>query len=149
MNELAVRPPSANQRWPMTGEAWLTLVDELGQLRMDVAALAGAGAQNDGVVHIPVFKAARRLDVLSAVLDASEKVHDPDRAVIGRRVTLLEEEGESVTYSLVFPGDGDPAQGWISADSPMGSAVLGCGAGDRVEVIAPAGRRVVTVLSVE
>ena len=83
------------------------------------------------------------------MLDASERVHEPDRAVIGRRVTLLEAEGESVSYALVFPGDGDPAQGWISADSPLGTAVLGCGPGDRVEVEAPAGRRVVTVLSIE
>ena len=78
-----------------------------------------------------------------------EKVHEPDRAVIGRRVTLLEEEGDSVTYALVFPGDGDPVQGWISADSPLGAAVLGCTPGDTVEVMAPAGPRVVTVLSVE
>ena len=34
---------------------------------------------DDGVVHLPVLKAARRFDVLSAVLDASEKVHEPDR----------------------------------------------------------------------
>ena len=69
--------------------------------------------------------------------------------MIGRRITVLEPEGASVTYTLVFPGDGDPAQGWISADSPLGSAVLGCEPGDRAEVIAPAGRRIVTVLSVE
>jgi len=149
MNEPAIRQPSANRRWPMTGEAWLTLVDELGQLRIDVAGLSGAGAPDPSVVHLPAFKAARRLDVLSAVLDAAEKVHEPDRAVIGRRVTLLEEEGDSVTYALVFPGDGDPIQGWISADSPLGAAVLGCTPGDTVEVDAPVGRRVVTVLSVE
>jgi len=149
MNEPAIRQPSASRRWPMTGEAWRTLVDELGRLRTDVAVLSGAGAPDPGVVHVPVFKAARRLDVLSAVLDASEKVHEPDRAVIGRRVTLLEEEGDSVTYALVFPGDGDPFQGWISADSPLGAAVLGCTPGDTVEVDAPVGRRVVTVLSVE
>ena len=64
-------------------------------------------------------------------------------------MTLLEEEGDSVTYALVFPGDGDPVQGWISADSPLGAAVLGCTPGDIVEVMAPAGPRVVTVLSVE
>ena len=149
MNEPAIRQPSASQRWPMTGEAWLTLVDELGQLRIDVAALAGTRVQHDAVVHLPVLRAARRLDVLSAVLDASEKVDEPDRAVIGRRVTLLGDEGDSVTYALVFPGDGDPIQGWISADSPLGAAVLGCTPGDAVEVNAPAGRRVVTVLSVE
>jgi hypothetical protein len=149
MNEPAIRQPSANQRWPMTGDAWLTLVDELGQLRVDVASLAGAGAPVDGVIHLPAFKAARRLDVLSAVLDASEKVHEPDRAVIGRRVTLLEEEGDPLTFALVFPGDGDPIQGWISADSPLGTAVLGAGPGDVVQVMAPAGSRTVTVLSVE
>jgi hypothetical protein len=149
MNEPVIRQPAVNRRWPMTGEAWLTLVDELSQLRIDVAVLAGAGAPDASLVHLPVFKAARRLDVLSAVLDASEKVHEPDRAVIGRRVTLLEEEGDSVTYALVFPGDGDPIQGWISADSPLGAAVMGCTPGDMVEVMAPVGRRVVTVLSVE
>ena len=68
---------------------------------------------------LAVVTAARRLDVLSAVLDAAERIDEPERAVIGRRVTLLEPEGESVTYALVFPGDGDPAQGWISADSPL------------------------------
>jgi hypothetical protein len=149
MNEPAIRRPATNQYWPMTGDAWRTLVDELGQLRLDVAAFAGTGAPDDGVVHLPAFKAARRLDVLSAVLDASRKVHEPDRAVIGRRVTLLEEDGNSVTYTLVFPGDGDPGQGWISADSPLGSAVIGCAPGDTVSVSAPAGPRVVTVLSVE
>lgn len=131
----------------MTREAWFTLVDEVGRLRADVTSLAGQLA--DGVVDLAVIKAARRLDVLSAVLHAAERIHESERAVIGRRVTVLEPEGESVTYSLVFPGDGDPAQGWISADSPLGSAVLRCVPGDRVEVTAPAGPRIVTVLSVK
>jgi transcription elongation GreA/GreB family factor len=147
MTELATRRPSREQRWPMTRETWLTLVDELGRLRADVASLAGELA--DGVVDLAVIKAARRLDVLSAVLDAAERIHESERAVIGRRVTVLEPEGESVSYRLVFPGDGDPAQGCISADSPLGSAILGCVPGDRVEVTAPAGRRLVTVVSVE
>jgi transcription elongation GreA/GreB family factor len=146
MTELAIRRPSREQRWPMTGEAWSTLVDELARLRADLASLAGELA--DGVVDLAVIKAARRLDVLSAVLAAAERIHEPEGAVIGRRFTVLEPEGESVTYSLVFPGDGDPAQGCISADSPLGSAVLGCVPGDRVEVTAPVGRRFVTVLSV-
>jgi transcription elongation GreA/GreB family factor len=147
MTELAIRRPSHQQRWPMTREAWLTLVDELGRLRSDVLSLAGELAH--GVVDLAVVKAARRLDVLSAVFDAAEQIHEPGRAVIGRRVTVLEAEGESDIYTLVFPGDGDPAQGWISADSPLGSAVIGCWPGDTVEVTAPAGRRVVSVLSVE
>lgn len=148
MNEPAARQASANQGWPMTREAWLTLVDELGQLRTDLNGPPEADAPDDGVVPLRVFRAARRFDVLSTVLDAAQEVHEPDRAVIGRRVTLLEEEGEPVTYALVFPGDGDPAEGWISADSPLGAALMGRAPGDRVEVMAPAGPRVITVLSV-
>lgn len=131
----------------MTGEAWLTLVNELGRLRADAFSLAGELA--DGVIDLAVVKAQRRLDVLSAVLDAAQRIHEPGLAVIGRRVTIREADGESVSYVLAFPGDGDPAQGLISADSPLGSAVLGCEPGDRVEVRAPAGQRVVTVRSVE
>ncbi|MCZ7538307.1 MAG: GreA/GreB family elongation factor [Acidimicrobiia bacterium] len=147
MTELAIRQPSPPSRWPMTGEARLSLVDELGRLRSDLASLSGDVA--DGVVDLEAMKAARRLDVLSGVLDAPERNHESDAVVIGRRVTILEADGESVTYALVFSGDGDPAQGWISADPPLGSAVLGCLPGDEVEVAAPAGRRVVTVVSVE
>ena len=100
------------------------------------------------VVVLLVFIVPFALAV-SAVLDAARTVEEPDRAVIGRRVTLREDDGGSVTYAIVFPGDGDPAQGWISADSPLGSAVLGQGVGDRVEVEAPAGRRSVTVLAID
>lgn len=149
MNEPAFRAPSADRRWPMTVAAWHSLVDEIARLRLDVAVLAGGAAARDGVVHLPVIRAANRLDGLSAVLEASEQVDAPDRAVIGRRVTLLEDDGSSVTYSLVFPGDGDPTQGWISADSPLGAAVMGASPGAQVAVLAPVGRRIVTVLSVE
>ena len=147
MTELAIRPPSDQQRWPMTREAWLTLIDEVRRLRTDVVSPAAELAH--GVVDLAVVRAARRLDVLAVVLDAAEPIHEPARAVIGRRITVLEPEGESVIYTLVYPGDGDPAQGWISADSPLGAAVLGCRPGDSVEVTAPAGPRVVTVLAVE
>lgn len=148
MDQPVIRRAPAARRWPMTGQAWRLLGDELGQLRMDVAVLAGTAAPDAGVIHLPAFKAARRLDVLSAVYDAAETVDGSDRAVIGRSVTLLDGDGDAVTYALVFPGDGDPAQGWIAADSPLGAAVLGHARGDRVEVMAPAGPRVVTVLSV-
>ena len=75
MTELAIRRPSSQQRWPMTREAWLTLVDELGRLRSDVASLAGELA--DGVVDLAAIKGARRLHVLSAVRDAAERIHEP------------------------------------------------------------------------
>jgi transcription elongation GreA/GreB family factor len=133
----------------MTEEAWEALVEELGRLRADVAVRAGSNAHGHGVVDLSTVKAARRLDVLAAVSHASERIQESGHAVIGRRVTLLEPDGVSVSYTLAFPGDGDLEQGRVSADSPLGTAVLRSRPGDRVEVRAPAGHRVVTVLSVE
>ena len=149
MSDPAVRRVSPARRWPMTGEAWRRLVDELERLRADVVVLAGGAPPNDGIVHLPVTQAARRLETLTAVLDNAEEVDGAAGAVIGRRVTLREEEGDEAAYSIVFPGDGDPSQGWISADSPLGSAVLGAEVGDRIEVVAPAGRRFVTVVAID
>jgi transcription elongation factor GreA len=147
MTELATRRPPRGQRWPMSVEAWSALGDELARLRADLPSVAGGMAE--GVVDLVAFKAARRLEMLSAVFDAAERIDESQHAVIGRRVTVLEPEGEPVTYTLAFPGDGDPSRGWVSADSPLGSAVLGSLPGTTVEVAAPAGRRVVTVLAVE
>ena len=149
MSELAIRESSANPRWPMTNAAWQRLVDDLGQLRADAVTLARTMGPDDAVLQLPVIKAARRYELLTAVLDAAEQVHEPNRAVIGRCVTLREDDGETLSFMLVVPGDGDPAQGWISADSPLGAAVLGSSPGEVVNVVAPAGHRVVTVLSVD
>jgi transcription elongation GreA/GreB family factor len=90
-----------------------------------------------------------RYETLSVVLDEAERVDASAGAVIGHRVTLLEEDGTSVAYVLVCPGSGDPDQGWVAADSPLGSALLHAEPGDRVEIRAAAGDRFATVLSVE
>ncbi len=143
-----VAPNGASPRWPMTSDALRRLVDELRELESDLAVMAGA-APEPGVVQLPIALAGRRFETLSAVLDSAEEVGDPDQVVIGRRAILREADGQSVTYAVVFPGDGDPSLGWISGDSPMGSAVLGARAGDVVEVDAPAGRRSITVVVVD
>ena len=148
MHQRAIQPALADARWPMTSHALTTLVEEIERLRRDVELEAGAPIEADEVVRLPMARAARRLDALTAVLDLAESTDQAGRAVIGRRVTIREGDGESVSFALVFPGDGDPAQGWISADAPLGAAILGHGAGDAVEVIAPAGRRIVTLVDV-
>ena len=149
MQPRATQPSTAAARWPMTTHARSALVEEIERLRHDVETEAGASMAADGVIQLPAAKAARRLEVLRALLDTAHPVDEPGRAVIGRRVTIRESDGETATYALVFPGDGDPSEGWISADAPLGAAVLGRRAGDPVQVIAPAGRRTVTLLAVE
>lgn len=149
MSDQAIQRPFSNHQWPMTAEAWRSLIDELGRLWADVGVLARQSDLDHGLVHIPLAKTGRRLEMLTGVLDAADQGGEPERVVIGRRTTLLEADDESVTYALVFPGSGDPIRGWISADSPLGVGVLGSCAGDVVEVIAPAGCRVFTMLAVD
>jgi len=146
---------SAARRWPMTGEARDRLVDEITQLRRDLALLDG-GPVEDGLIRLPAARAERRLDTLAWVLDGAEVVDresgadsGPTRAVIGRRVTMRDGGGQTDCYALVFPGDGDPRLGWISADAPLGAAILGAAAGDTVTVEAPLGRWATTIVAVE
>ena len=147
MTFIAAEQAAGVRRWPMTNEARTALLDEIAELRKDVATLAGSAPSDDGVVRLPLAHAARRLETLEDVLADAELVDD-GRAVIGRRVELHDEDGESMSYTIVFPGDGDPSRGWVSADSPLGSAVLGARAGESVHVAAPVGRWRVTVVAV-
>jgi hypothetical protein len=136
----------AVRRWPMTPQAHSHLLDELAQLRLDVSALAGQGLE-EGIVRLPVARAAQRLKVLGAVVDGAEVAKAP-YVVIGSCVRVRDAEGKTVEYSIVFPGDGDPLRGWVSADSPLGAAVLGHEQGAEVIVNAPAGSWSVSVVEV-
>jgi transcription elongation factor GreA len=68
-------------------------------------------------------------------------------ARLGARVVVEDEHGE-MTYSIVGPTEVNPGAGKISAQSPIGSALIGKRAGDTVTVAAPAGEMTLKVLSV-
>lgn len=147
MTDLAIARRTERRHWPMTSDAQVRLTDEVAELRRDATMLAGAS--DDDVIRLPAAQAARRLETLSAVLDWAQVVDDPGAAAIGRRATLLDQHGRTTTYSIVFPGDGDPSLGWVSADSPLGSAILGARPGQTVEVDAPSGPWTATVLALD
>lgn len=136
-------PPS----WPLTSAARSRLIDEISRIRRDLSELTGQGLE-EGIVRLPVSVGIRRLDSLNVILERARVVDDVPCAAIGRRATIREESGESVAYEIVLPGGGDPTEGCISADSPLGRAILGAQVGDVVEVRAPAGNRLVTLISV-
>lgn len=125
---------------PMTEVAWRALDDELADLISATdGSLIGAPTGTDR---------ERRVEHLRRLLGIAQVESTNCRAVVGRRVTIRETDGTEATYALVIPGDGDPMQGWLGADAPMGAALLGSQPGDRVEVNAPAGPRLLTVLEV-
>ena len=148
MSTNAVQPIEDARPWPLTRQAWDELVDEVARLREDVTLMTGQGLE-EGIVRLPVTLALRRLETLRGVLDRCQVVDDSACAAIGRRATLRDDQGEAMTYEIVVPGDGDPDMGCISADSPLGGAILGAKVGDVVEISAPGGSWFATVVTVE
>ncbi len=63
-------------------------------------------------------------------------------------VVTLEDDGETVTYTIVGADDSDPKAGRISSSSPVGRALVGRAAGDEIVVTTPAGNRAYRVLEV-
>ncbi len=135
------RPGDGQSTWLMTAAAWSALNEEIERLETEVSSrVAGA--------HVLWVDPLRRVRVLAALRDRAVVVGPSDEAAIGRRVTIRDDDGSVQTYTLVLPGDGEPSQGWIAADSPLGTALLGARPGERVRVVAPAGERWVDVLAV-
>jgi transcription elongation factor GreA len=65
----------------------------------------------------------------------------------GSRVVVEDvDEGEVVTYEIVFPEEVDPARGQISLSSPIGQALMNKRVGDEAVVQTPKGRRTYQVM---
>lgn len=85
-----------------------------------------------------------RIADLEKVLQIAKIVERPegagDMAHLGSRVTLEDLEfGDELTITLVGNFEADPANDMISIASPLGEAVLGKTAGEKVSYTAPGG----------
>jgi len=66
----------------------------------------------------------------------------PDVVTINSRVTIMHlDAGRANTYTLVLPSEADLAKGRISVLAPIGTALIGCRAGDSVDVEVPGGSK--------
>jgi hypothetical protein len=143
--------------FPMTREAWDALEADAAKLGAQTAANDGyVTGRLDGETDAPTFipnvvgqQLLRQLNNVRQVLERAVVVDDPDVAIIGRRITLAEDDGATSTYALVIPGEGDPRNGWVSVDSPVGVALLGRRIGDAETIEAPAGSGSATISSIE
>lgn len=63
-------------------------------------------------------------------------------------VVTLDDDGETVTYTIVGADESDPKRGRISSSSPVGRALVGRDAGDVVIVQTPAGEQRYTILEI-
>ncbi|HUF95512.1 MAG TPA: transcription elongation factor GreA [Acidimicrobiia bacterium] len=91
-----------------------------------------------------------RIRTLEHLLNTAEvrEVVDSGRVEVGSVVTVVDDDGDEMTY-FVAPQENKVAGMLLaSPTSPLGSALLGAGLGDEVAYEAPAGTMVVTVKSV-
>lgn len=149
---------STARRWSMTSDALDSLRTNAERLAEEVDRTGGhvsarlTGEPDDAPTLVPnvdVQHLVRLLQGVRSALALARVETDARLAVIGRRVTLEASDGSRRSYALVIPGHGDPAKGWVSADSPVGQAIYGRGAGDEVRVDAPNGPWRATVVTVE
>ena len=94
----------------------------------------------------------RRITTLEASLPSALVVDDPPRdgtIGIGTRVRLRGiDSGRTAEYDVVGSIEPDPVERRLSADSPVGRALLGRRAGDVLEAETPGGRMRFRILAV-
>ncbi|MEO6398451.1 MAG: transcription elongation factor GreA [Tepidiformaceae bacterium] len=88
-------------------------------------------------------------DVLRrAVIIDEAGAHKSGRVMIGSGVEVLQ-DGKKRHYQIVGAPEADPANGKISNESPVGSALLGREVGATVDVIVPKGAIKVKVVKID
>ena len=113
----------------------------------DMARLRNVLQASRGSTHRDHAHAAE----LERVLDRADVVAEiaPDVVTMHSMVRVRDlESGKTAVYTLVFPADADIAQRRISVLAPIGTALIGARAGDRIEWRTPGGRRSLQVEAV-
>jgi len=123
-----------------------------------VAWAAGNGDRSENGDYIYGKKRLREIDrrirFLTKRLETAEVV-DPrdreatDRVFFGATVTVVEESGTEIAYTLVGIDEAEPGRGRISWISPLAKALLRAEVGDTVRFQAPGGLRVLDIVSVD
>jgi transcription elongation factor GreA len=94
-----------------------------------------------------------RIKELKEFIKTAEIAPDRSRDAdidIGDKVRLKDiENNKEVSYEIVGLGEGDPAQGQVSSDSVVGSALMGKKVGDKVEVSLPKGKVNYKIVKIE
>jgi transcription elongation factor GreA len=150
----------------ITAEGLVRLTEELDRLRTagrrEAAerlrhAVAAEADPSTNADYIAAREEQARLEARIARLEerlAAARVVGPDHANdtvdVGERVRLRDlDTGSRFTYELVGSFEADPASGRISAESPVGRALIGRRRGEVALVQAPKGEVRLRVVSIE
>jgi transcription elongation factor GreA len=72
-----------------------------------------------------------------------------DTVILGSQVTVVEEGLDPETYIIVGSAEANPGDGRISNESPLGKALIGHRAGDKVAFDTPGGQVEMELLRIE
>ena len=148
-----------------TKQGYQELVDELKYLKLtrreeikeQIATARGIGDLSENAEYDEArneqAKVEARIMELEALIENAEIIDESSmdaRSIsLGSLVTLYDEDyDEEITYSIVGSNQTDPLEQKISDQSPIGRALMGKRAGDRVTVTAPAGELHFTIREV-
>ena len=154
-----------NIKQKYTKQGYQDLVDELKYLKLtrreeikeQIAVARGFGDLSENAEYDEArneqAKVEARIQELEALIENAEIIDETTMDVrsisLGSVVKLYDEDfEEEITYSIVGSNQADPLEQKISDQSPIGRALMGKKAGDRVTVTAPAGELHFTVLEV-
>lgn len=120
--------------------------------RLDQARSLGDLSENAAYQQIRRGQAflEGRIGDLEAILKKARvvKKKSDGKVELGSRVKL-KTNGQEESYLIISETEADSASGKISVVSPLGRELLGKKAGETIEIEAPVGRVVYTVLEVE
>ncbi len=145
-----------NKQTYLTPEGRKKLEDELEYLRTirrkDVAELIASAKEEGDISENAAYDEAKnqqaflegRIQDIKRILNNAIIIDETDQpagvVAIGSRVTVVEDGyDEEETFRIVGSAEADPGQGFISNVSPIGKALLGHRAGERVSVNTPGG----------
>ena len=148
-----------------TQQGYQELVDELHRLKHEkreeiknaIATARGFGDLSENAEYDEArneqAKVEARILELDALIENAEIIDESTMDVrsisLGSIVRLYDEDyDEEITYSIVGSNQADPLEQKISDQSPIGRALMGKKAGDKVTVTAPAGELHFKVLEV-
>ena len=154
-----------NIKQKYTKQGYQDLVDELKYLKLtrreeikeQIATARGFGDLSENAEYDEArneqAKVEARIQELEALIENAEIIDESNmdvRAIsLGSVVKLYDEDfEEEITYSIVGSNQADPLEQKISDQSPIGRALMGKKAGDKVTVTAPAGELHFKVLEV-
>lgn len=86
--------------------------------------------------------------LLKQVQIISDEKHSSSGVDLGSKV-VVKIKGKEEVFRVVGEWEADPAERKISHESPLGKALLGKSVGEEIEVDAPAGKMVYTIVSID